>query len=138
YASEYDARILNRCAIEMQTHCQRRHREVPDTSGPQLLERSFESGLRRGQDHFREDFIEADDVRLDSSIHHHVTGHELLQRQFFHSRWRRQLYFCVEWNHRCRDVAWINGIAQASPHGGVIIAVITNRPVADISAVSPA
>jgi hypothetical protein len=69
-AAEDYTRFLDGGAPHLQTHRERRHREVPHFSRPDLLERRLEARLRRRKGHFGQDFVEANDVRLQPPIDH--------------------------------------------------------------------
>src|SRR5262249_30226452 len=75
---------------------------------------------------------------LDTSVDHHVSRHELLNRDFFHSERAGNFHFRIEWDQGRRNVAWIDGVAQAATHRRVVIAVVTDRAVTNVSAGSPA
>jgi hypothetical protein len=60
-AAEDYTRFLDGGAPHLQTHRERRHRE---------LERRLEARLRRRKGHFGRDFVEANDVRLQPPIDH--------------------------------------------------------------------
>src|SRR6267142_1338971 len=135
-AAEDDACVLDGVALHLQAYRQRRHREIPDFAWPDLLERRREAWPRRRNRDLGEDLVEADDVRLQASVDHDVAGHELLDGQRLRSERRGEGHLRVIRDERGRDVAGVNGIAQAPTHRGVIVAVVADGAVADVAAVA--
>ena len=117
---------------------ERGHGKVPDTARAKFLKRGSQVGFGRRQDDFGEDLVEPDHMGLDSAVHEHVAGHKLLDGQFFRSGGCGQFHMCIERNQRDRGVARIHGIAQPAAHRGMVIAVVADRAVANVAAISPA
>ena len=73
---------------------------------------------------------------MQSPVHHHVPRHELLDGQLFHSEGGGYLHFGVVRNECRGNVSRIHRIAKSPAHGRMVIAIVPNRPIADVSAIA--